>query len=184
MYDRKQDFQLHSNFLLLSASLSILALNIFILLFPQILYGLPRINIPNYENTTQIVAATLQQQGHKSRKTNNEISSIPINGINEKLAELYKKSQPWTDKNFSTSTLSIAIGVPEHHLRYFLNHELKQSFSEYRNKIRVEHAKLLLKEGKLEQISIEGIGAMAGFASKSTFFQFSKKKLVIPLRIT
>ncbi len=176
IYDTKQSFQSKSEFLLLIASISALTLNIFILLFPQILYGLPRINIPTSLITAQYVEEENQDENQKPHKGMNDSNTIPISGINKKLNDLYQKAQPWTDKNFSIATLAIAMDIPEHHLRYFFNHELKQSFSEYRNQLRVAHAKYLLQEGKFSHLSIEGIGALAGFASKSTFFAVFKKE--------
>ncbi len=176
MYNTRQEFQTNSGLLLLIGSLSVLLLNIFILLFPQILYGLPRIN--------HISPATVQMS--KVENTETEIPNphhmatdsnvVSAFGIEEKLSELYSKSQPWTDKNFSIATLAIILDVPEHHLRYYFNHQLAVSFSEHRNQLRVKHVQELLREGELSHLSIEGIGALAGFSSKSTFFSVFKKE--------
>ena len=81
---------------------------------------------------------------------------------------------PWTDPNFSIATLAIELGVPQHHLRYYFNQHLNISFSVYRNRMRVEHAKSLLQKADAEQYSVEGIGTLAGFSSKSSFFSVFK----------
>ena len=90
--------------------------------------------------------------------------------IEQKLLELYNRSQPWTDKNFSVNTLAVLIHEPVHHLRYYFSQHLKVSFPAYRNKLRVDHAKILLEDDKHRHLSVEGIGALAGFSSKSSFF--------------
>ena len=180
IYSSKQLFQANSSLLLLVGSVSVLALNIFTLLFPQILYGLPRIIrlVPQPADTNQ--PETIQEAIPEAEETaipfvDDDGDTHMVNEIAEKLAELYKSKQPWTDKNFSIATLAIQLHVPEHHLRYYFNHELELSFSEHRNQLRVEHAQQLLKDSSLSHLSIEGIGAQAGFSSKSTFFAVFKK---------
>ena len=51
----------------------------------------------------------------------------------------------------------------------FLNKNLNQNFYSYINSLRVEEAKKLLIENRGGKYSIEGIGYMAGFNSKTTF---------------
>lgn len=180
IYSSKQLFQANSTALLLAGSVSVLALNIFTLLFPQILYGLPRIIrlVPQPTDTNQpqsIKEAIPETTAPTTVSVEEEGDAHMENEIAEKLAELYKNKQPWTDKNFSIATLAIQLHVPEHHLRYYFNHGLQVSFSEHRNQLRVEHAKQLLQDDTLHHLSIEGIGAQAGFSSKSTFFAVFKK---------
>ncbi len=180
IYSSKQLFQANSTFLLLVGSVSVLALNIFTLLFPQILYGLPRIIrlVPQPTDTNQqetIKEAIPETEEQVLPSVDDDGDTHMVNEIAEKLEGLYKSRQPWTDKNFSIATLAIQLHVPEHHLRYYFNHGLKLSFSEHRNQLRVEHAQQLLQDSSLSHLSIEGIGAQAGFSSKSTFFAVFKK---------
>ena len=173
-YNTRQEFQENSPILMFIGSLSFVTLNFITLLFPQILYGLPRIvalkEVAALGSTSEDVIAM------KVEESVTEPNPVWSQSIEEKLSDLYKNATPWTDKNFSIATLAITLNIPEHHLRYYFNHELKQSFPEYRNHLRVEHVKRLLLEGQLEHLSMEGIGALAGFPSKSTFFAVFKKE--------
>lgn len=190
-YATRQEFQSHSPILMFIGSLSFVALNLITLLFPQILYGLPRmiqeplpISAPAQDFSTdqeKTVAAihtpeTPMLQTSPANIPNADVHPELYQSIEQKLRELYSRSEPWTDKNFSIATLAITLDIPEHHLRYYFNHELKLSFPEYRNRLRVEHVKRLLQSEKVEQLSMEGIGALAGFPSKSTFFSVFKNE--------
>lgn len=190
-YATRQEFQSHSPILMIIGSLAFVSLNLITLLFPQILYGLPRVMVPS-ESAIAVKSSSVSPSEIAAVSDNVE-APIPLEAsvaenphlatdhevrynIEQKLQDLYTKAEPWTDKNFSIATLAITLDIPEHHLRYYFNHELKQSFPEYRNHLRVEHVKQLLKSGKLEHLSMEGIGALAGFPSKSTFFSVFKKE--------
>lgn len=173
-YDTRHEFQEHSPILMFIGSLSFVTLNFITLLFPQILYGLPRVVA-----IKESPAFQLSNEDHVAAKVEETVIEVDpawSHSIEAKLSDLYKNDTPWTDKNFSIATLAITLDIPEHHLRYYFNHELKQSFPEYRNHLRIEHVKQLLREGKLEHLSMEGIGALAGFPSKSTFFSVFKKE--------
>lgn len=169
IYETKPEFQAHSTVLLLFASLSAVALNISVLLFPEILYGLPKMyaEVPVVQPDSQeLIAGTTAQSTAPVADT----KTAWVMRIEQKLSELYKHSQPWTDKNFSVNTLAILIHEPVHHLRYYFSQHLKVSFPAYRNKLRVDYAKLLLEDNHLRHLSVEGVGAKAGFSSKSSFF--------------
>lgn len=175
-FSTRHEFQANSPVLMFTGSLALVLLNIIPFLFPQILYGLPRIialtDPPLVGPSTDAIIENTNSPEKEEAETDSKLSQ----GIGEKLASLFNTSQPWTKKNFSIASLAIQLNIPEHHLRYYFNHELKQSFSEYRNHLRVNHVKHLLQSGQSDHLSMEGIGAMAGFPSKSTFFSVFKKE--------
>jgi AraC-like DNA-binding protein len=77
---------------------------------------------------------------------------------------------------FTSSALSNAMGVPQHHIAYIFKHVLHKSFVDYRNEMRVKFVINSFKEGVHNDITIEAIGAKAGFSSRSTFYSVFKKQ--------
>jgi YesN/AraC family two-component response regulator len=71
--------------------------------------------------------------------------------------------------------LSVYTQIPVHHLSFYFREEKKQHFNEYRNEWRVNHAKVLIKEGKANEITLEAIGLLSGFSTRNTFFKSFKK---------
>ena len=67
------------------------------------------------------------------------------------------------------------IKIPAHHLAYYFREVRKQSFNDYRNEWRVNHAKKLISEGGAKQHTLEAIGSSSGFSSRNTFFTAFKK---------
>jgi AraC-like DNA-binding protein len=173
----KIEFESETGVYLLLISIGLVVLNTLPLLFPEILYGLPKMA------TAQDVAPEITEDKHVAiKKITEQLHKIhtqdPQNGnvylIAEKLEHLLLVSHPWTDENFSIATLSIDLKVPEHHLRYYFNHHLSISFPTYKNRLRVSHVRSIIEEGQHQHLSLEGIGSLAGFSSKSSFFSVFK----------
>lgn len=64
-------------------------------------------------------------------------------------------SKPYLQTGFSMAHLAVLLDLPEHHLAYYFREERKQSFTDYRNNWRVEHAKKLIEEGKAQELTLE-----------------------------
>ena len=84
------------------------------------------------------------------------------------------KNENYLDPEFKLSNIASISNLPPHHLTYYFNTILKLSFSDWRNKLRIEHAIQLLKEGQSNQITLEAISIKIGFSSQSTFIRAFK----------
>lgn len=85
-----------------------------------------------------------------------------------------------TERNFLNPQLSqekVAekLGISAGHLSKTMNTELNQSFKEYLNTLRVEEAKLYLRNPEFSNYTLVAIGLEAGFNSKSAFNVSFKK---------
>jgi AraC-like DNA-binding protein len=90
------------------------------------------------------------------------------------IAYLVEK-KPYLKENFRIADISESLEVPAHHISYCFTKAFDESFTQIRTRYRVEHAKHMLEQGATDQYSIEGIGKMSGFASKSSFFTYFKE---------
>lgn len=165
LYASKQAFRANSAIFLFLATISFILLNVFTLLFPQILYGIPR-----WDKSTRSDSAD-EQKNDVPVTSENQLHEIQL-----KLDAYLESAKPWTDPEFSLNSLSHALEIPEHHLRYFLNHFRHTNFSQFRNKLRVVHVKQLIASPDNDHLSIEGMGTLAGFSSKSSFYSVFKKE--------
>lgn len=85
-------------------------------------------------------------------------------------------NQPHRNPDFNLTMLSVSLKVPEHHLSFIFRHILKKSFVEYRNELRVADVMRMLDHGAANSITMEAIGAEAGFNCRATFFSVFKKQ--------
>ena len=182
-YDDKSIFLNRGSDALLFASVIYIGMNMTVMFFPNIMYGLPIVNqdlpikdvIPtdgisineNYLDVT--VAIPLEK-----RKEPELFSLEYIQNI-EAMLQDYITLQLYLQVDFSLSQVSEQLRIPAHHLTYYFNSIKKESFSDWRNQLRVAYAIDILDQGNSNQLTLEGIGLQVGFKSYSTFIRSFKK---------
>jgi len=133
-----------------------------ILFFPKVLYGMPAIQ--------------LNKKTKKPKKNTVIIDNDPFTEVAEQMIAYFKDEKPYLNPEFEISDLSIALQIPQHHIAYCFSSILDTKFTSYRTKMRVDFAKVLLREGAADTLSIDGIGAKSGFPSRSSFYASFKSE--------
>lgn len=144
-----------------------LILPISFFLFPSMLYGeadsrnkLDRF----YENLKSLL-----NTGNSSAK-----NTIPKTDDLDRIIFFIEDSKPYLKDNFSLHDISRAINIPHVRVTNCFNKQLKISFPMYRNRLRVQYATSMLRDGAHLYMSIEGIALKSGFKSISTFYMAFK----------
>jgi AraC-like DNA-binding protein len=143
------------------------------LFFPGILYGLPRLPQAYF-----IPVKNGEIQGKVSEETHRNhphFESEYLRTIGQKADSCMRDFSPYLQPDFSLAKLSVLIGVPVHHLAFYFREELRQSFSDFRNKWRIDHAKDMIINGKANDLTLESIGILSGFTNRNTFLTAFKK---------
>jgi len=144
-------------FLLLSGSL---------LIFPQILYGFPAYQVVTEEPKNKIPATvTVTESVDEFDEDDN-----PFLELRDQIQAHLEKEKPYLNPDFSIGDLAAALKVPQHHISYCLRVLFKQSFPKLKTALRIQYAQQLMNSAEFEHLSIEGIGQMAGFSSRSSFY--------------
>ena len=81
------------------------------------------------------------------------------------------------DPNASLKTLAKAINKPSSHVVFLFKYYSSVGFSEYRNRMRIEHAKRLINEGFLVNNTLESLSTQVGFSSYNPFYSAFKKQV-------
>lgn len=115
--------------------------------------------------------AELVESGSLIRKKYEKsvLSSEEAEQISQRLQDLMAAKKLYLNGDLSLPDLAQKLVVSTHHLSQILNEKMGKSFFEYINGLRVEEAKRLLKEEKMNHLSIAGIAQEAGFNSLSAF---------------
>ena len=126
---------------------------IFILIFPEILYGLHKIKKVKKSQWIEY------KENHESLE---EISVL--------ILEFVKKEENLINPNFMIKDICLALGIKSQDVMYCFNAILKTKFTTLKKELRVEIAKKEIMNGKLLSHSMEGVWIKSGFSSKTSFF--------------
>jgi AraC-like DNA-binding protein len=161
------------NLLQIISALGVAGLLISPFFFPQILYGLPRFPVVSDPHGTSVSGAGHGLPGQKDRVPRFEKDYIEE--MFQKTEQCMKDLQPYLQHDFNIAQLSVMVNIPAHHLAWHFREVKQQSFTDFRNRWRVEHAKKLILDGKSNDLTLEAIGFLSGFSSRNTFLNAFKK---------
>jgi AraC-like DNA-binding protein len=146
--------------------------NIFLFLFPKILYGNVSYTIEEGKNN---IIEDLKSNLPKKQKETVTVQDI------EQIIQVYLSDLPFIQKEFSLSQMSFDLKIPERFLSNYFNKELEITFSDWRKNLRIDHVSRLIEGGEAKNLTIEAIATNAGFASRSKFIDaFKERKGVTP----
>jgi AraC-like DNA-binding protein len=162
-------------------------LTITLFFIPELVYGLPikyyfkQLEEEGLSDSRQVIKEEAPEgiaEPEKDKLSYNQLMFTEeyVKEINEKMMN-YLDLKPYLNPGFSQTNLSVAINIPVHHLSYYFNQVLKQKFTDWRNHLRVQHAKELIQNGKAEMFSLETISKECGFSNQTTFIKAFKQEL-------
>jgi AraC-like DNA-binding protein len=138
-----------------------------LILFPQILYGMPveklRLNDNKIEPKALLISETENDSFHEDY-----IEEIRL------LLENWKKENKFLNIDSSIYKLAEEINLPIHHVTYFFNQINNEKYIDWRNRLRVEYALSLIDNQKNFDKTIVVLGTECGFRSYATFINCFK----------
>lgn len=135
--------------------------------FPSILYGLPRIPVqpaPSGKSEEKACEVNKEEKSSPIHLENNYLQCIA-----ERIDSYMENNEPYLQPVFNINQLSVKIGIPAHHLGYYFREIKKESFTDYRNRWRIEHAKKLITGGRMNDLTLEAIAELSGFTNRNSF---------------
>ena len=124
--------------------------------FPQILYG------------------NLKTKPVSTKTSTTQTSDSSFVQLSERINTYIQDEKMYLNPDLEISDISFALKIPRHHIAYCFTNVMQSKFTNYKNKLRVEHAKKLLENGEYRLNSIDGIGTKSGFKSRSAFYEAFK----------
>ena len=185
LYDSKSIFLDRASIALLFASLIYIGINMTILIFPHIMYGLPLdIELKHLGSGDSITYGKsqitinddllLEREAAFDGKYSPQLFTVEYVQVIEAALKKYIDNQAYLNPEFKLNIISNESGIPAHHLTYFFNNIKGISFSDWRNKLRIEHSKYLMHNGHAEKMTLESISINCGFVSQNTFIRAFK----------
>lgn len=162
---------------LISVLVGIILLNVSLLFFPNILYGLPQLDyaiqyFKKEQNNTDII----NNNALKKNTKNFEISEEKLSLLKYKI-DKYLENKPFLKPDFNLTSMSIDTDIPVHHLSYYFNEHLGLNFNMWKNDLKIAQVIKLIKEGSGEILTLDALSKQAGFGSRASFFNSFKQKM-------
>jgi len=157
-----------NSFYLIITAISYCLIPISLLLFPEILYGLPR-----SKNKLNI---KVNSQSNEVDKIVPEQSLDPLKPIADRITLFINTEKPYLSEDFNIDDIADRLDIPKHHVYYCFSNFFDKKFTKLRTELRVQHAKELLLTDEINISSLEGIWTKSGFSSKTSFFTSFKEE--------
>lgn len=186
LYDEKSLFLERTGIALLFASLVYIGMNMVILFFPHILYGLP-VGLKLVPMGIGVISdgidgeSSVDEEDLGREESTSETMKIELQLFTTVYKETleaalgnFEERKVFLNSDFRLMQVSMESSIPSHHLTYYFNNIKKISFSDWRNSLRIVYALELLVQGEASNLTLEAISAKCGFASQSTFIRAFK----------
>ncbi len=144
--------------------LIIFSIGVIPIYFPSILHGYPRIKKQPVKIEKAINPSSEQKFGLEETKIKSKLENL-------------QQERRYLEKDFNVTKCARELEIPAHHLSYFIKKYYGISFTAYKNKLRMEHAKKLIEIGFLETNTIEALAWECGFSSRSSFSKAFKSEM-------
>jgi len=104
------------------------------------------------------------------------VGERPAPSLSLEAIDLYMNTEkPHLDSRLTLGQLARAIDTPERELSQLFGNSDDGNFYNFINRYRVQEAKELLRSAAESRTSVEAVGLMAGFRSRSTFYEAFRK---------
>ena len=145
-----------------------------LLLFPNILYGLPKRLVLKKESVKK-QKATLEIQAEVLE----QIEDDPFLELSESIKVYLEKEKPFLNADFSISDIALAMKVPQNHVAYCIKSIMLTKFATLKSDLRIDYAVKLLSGNLNDSFTIEGIAQQSGFKTRASFYSAFKERVGI-----
>jgi AraC-like DNA-binding protein len=135
-----------------------------LILFPEILYGIPRKSIETVTSKK------------KKEKIKIDPEEDPFFDMYTAILKYLHEEKPFLNPDFAVSDIALDLKVPQNHVSYCITYLMETRFSKLKSELRIQHAVELLKKGSNSVLTIEAIGKQSGFKTRSNFYTAFKEE--------
>jgi AraC-like DNA-binding protein len=145
-------------------SFSFLGLSTYLLVHPQVLFGLP-------------YAKSESRSVHDLHIIKNDTVAVPKEYDEEifQLKKYFEEQHPYLNNDLNINEVAVALDIPAREVSFIINQHFNQRFTDFVNMYRIKYVNQKIKTGYLNKFTVESLSKEAGFSSKSTFNVAFKK---------
>ncbi|MFD3408535.1 helix-turn-helix domain-containing protein [Aquirufa sp. HETE-83D] len=129
-----------------------------IFIYPEVLYGIKKVYKQSFDVPKEISKEELTE----------------LKDLANRIQNYLHKEKPYLNPSFEIADVTRALNVPQKQISLACKYANGKKFTELRSSHRINHAKALLHKGLTDNITIDAIGTISGFKSRSTFYEAFK----------
>jgi AraC-like DNA-binding protein len=151
-----------------------------ILISPEILYGMPKLEKQTINSSTDEDNHELWHIGEidilnqQDKKLKEKVDSKIADLIKE-IEFLSREKNYFRNQKITITDMANELNIPVSHLIYMFKYHCQYTFTEYKTIIKIEDAKRLIESGFLTVNTLESLAIEVGFSSYNPFFTAFKK---------
>lgn len=146
-------------------SFSFLGLSTYLLIHPQVLFGLPYFK-SSAANSSHDLHIAKRDPIVAPKDYDEEIYA---------LKKYFDEVKPYLSNALNINEVAVELDIPARELSFIINQHFNQRFTDFVNMYRIKYVNQKIKGGYLNKFTIESLSKEAGFSSKSTFNAAFKK---------
>lgn len=145
-------------------SFSFLGLSTYLLVHPQVLFGLPYVKVES-------------KSVHDLHIIKKETIPVPKEYDEEiyQLKKYFEENDPYLNNDLNINEVAVSLDIPAREVSFIINQHFNQRFTDFVNMYRIKYVNQKIKTGYLNKFTVESLSKEAGFSSKSTFNVAFKK---------
>lgn len=144
-------------------------------LFPRILYGLPIEH--NQVQTFAVIESTKPDAETQSPVFDQNYMKYLDKVIHANMQDHHL----FVQSKLNMNELASFLDVPAYHLKYYFSVYKNQTFKDFCNIYRIDHAKSLMQDNKFKSMTLEAIAISSGFSNRNSFTKtFQKMEGITP----
>lgn len=97
-----------------------------------------------------------------------------LEGLMKKMELLFTVNKIYRQQDLNSNGLARSLGTNTYYLSILVNSYVKCTLRDYINRFRVNEAQQLLRNDSSHKLTLEAIGELVGFNSKSSFYRVFK----------
>jgi AraC-like DNA-binding protein len=164
----KISFQHEGKLIFSSIFIGLLILILGLILFPQILYGIPTDN-PMSEENGNVSNGFVDNDKESFSFSEDYMNKIRL------LLENWTNQKKFLEADTNVHSLAKDVNLPVHHIRFFLDKINNERYIDWRNRLRIEYAIGIINNQEETDKTLESLGKACGFRSYSSFMQNFKQ---------
>ena len=98
------------------------------------------------------------------------VSPTLMDELKEKILNLVVLQKKYKDKNYSAKKLAEDLGTNTRYVSAVVNLRFHMNYTSFINKYRIEEAMSILTDKRYQDLSIEQVSDMSGFANRQSFY--------------
>jgi AraC-like DNA-binding protein len=112
---------------------------------------------------------TIIEKDSKKLEPKKLLEDDKLRELKSTLTHIMEEKKPFLDCELNLVKLSATMDISLHQLSYLINTGFNENFYQFINRYRIEEAKKMILDEKMNHLSLQGIALDVGFKSKSVF---------------